>query len=407
MSTVVRGLRNILRNATRSLLVVLLVAVSVAVFVAMSQTHAATSELAARLRTESATLIQVTPPGVPAGGGGEITLPQAWAADIKRIPNVVRVETYLRKQFWDNSKQFAMGALTGVEPGATLRLSAMGGFTGSPRLIEGRALSPEDSSQPVAVIGQVFARQQNVRVGDELVLSAAILRGRGRADPNTQALRARVVGVFSTGVVYGDNQIFVPLDIAQRALGKPGQATGFAVTASQAEYVTQVEAAIKALLEGRADVLSEKGTAQLAAESMDQVSRSTLLTAMASAVVAALVIFLTMALVTRERTHEIGVLKAIGASDAHVAFQFAAETVGIAALGGLLGIGIAAVAGSGLIAMVSAALGAPPAVQLGFSVPPRLTAGAFGLAVAIGVLGSLYPAIRAARLRPSEALRGR
>lgn len=406
MSTVVRGLRNILRNPTRSLLVVLLVGVSVTVFVAMSQTHEVTSELAERLQRESATLIQVTPPGVPAGGG-EITMPETWGTDIKRIPNVSQVETYLRKQFWDNTKQFSMGAMNGVEPGATLRLLAMGGFTGSPQLVEGRALSPDDAGQSVAVVGQVFARQQNVRVGDELVLSAAILRGRGAADPNIQALRAQVVGIFSTGVVFGDNQVFVPLEIAQRVLGKHAQADGFAVTVTRAEHVAQVEADTKAVLTGRADVISEQATAQLAAQSMDQVSRSTLFTAMASAVVGALVIFLTMVLVTRERTREIGVLKAIGASDRQVAFQFAAETLGIAAVGGLLGLATAAVAGSGLVTVLRAPLGAPPAVQLGFNVSPTLAASAVGLAIVIGVIGSLYPAIRAARLRPSEALRAR
>ncbi len=63
-----RGLRNVGRNRVRSLLVVGLLAVSVWIFAAMLQSAGATQRQAQRLRLDVATLIQVNPRGVPAGG---------------------------------------------------------------------------------------------------------------------------------------------------------------------------------------------------------------------------------------------------------------------------------------------------------------------------------------------------
>lgn len=405
MSAFSRGLRNVLRNRTRSLLVILILALSVAIFVTMLEAGRATAAQAARLRAETATLIQVTPPGVPAGGGGDATLPAAWATDIRAIPHVARVEAYLRKQITDNTRQFSMGAITGVESGGVLRLAAMGGFTGAPRIVDGRTLAAADAGQTVAVVGEVFARQQGVGVGDEFTLSAAVLRGRGEPDGQVNELRARVVGIFATGVVFGDNQLFVPLDVAQRALGTEGQVTGFAVTASEAARVAQVEADLKARLGGRVDVISEQAAAQLTSRSLSAVSANSLWAAVVAGAVGALVVLLTMVLITRERTAEIVTLKAIGASDGQVARQFAAEALGLAMLGGLLGLLVAAAAGSGLATVLLGSAAPPASAAAGFGLSPGAVVAALALALLFALVGSLYPAARAARLRPGEALR--
>jgi putative ABC transport system permease protein len=96
-----------------------------------------------------------------------------------------------------------------------------------------------------------------------------------------------------------------------------------------------------------------------------------------------------------ERTREIGVRLAVGAKQRDIVSQFLLESILISASGGLVGIVL------GILAIpLAAALNQGVALLLPGSIPL-----AFGVAVLIGIVFGLYPAIRASRLDPIEALR--
>jgi len=96
-----------------------------------------------------------------------------------------------------------------------------------------------------------------------------------------------------------------------------------------------------------------------------------------------------------ERTREIGLRLAIGAREREVLLQFLIEAVVLAAIGGLIGMALALGASVGLAAL----MGVP------FVFDPGINAFAFAFSAAIGVLFGFFPARRAARLNPIEALR--
>jgi putative ABC transport system permease protein len=102
----------------------------------------------------------------------------------------------------------------------------------------------------------------------------------------------------------------------------------------------------------------------------------------------------TMVISVLERRGEIGLRRSLGATRRHVLLQFLTESLLLSALGGLAGVllGVAVTAGY-------AATRSWPAV-----VPPWVTAGGLAATLLIGALAGLYPATRAARVSPTEAL---
>lgn len=96
-----------------------------------------------------------------------------------------------------------------------------------------------------------------------------------------------------------------------------------------------------------------------------------------------------------ERRNEIGLRRALGATRAHIRWQFLTEALVLAAMGGLTGVAVGG--------LVTAAYASARDWQI--VVPLTAAAGGFGAALLIGAVAGLYPAMRAARLAPTDALR--
>jgi putative ABC transport system permease protein len=96
-----------------------------------------------------------------------------------------------------------------------------------------------------------------------------------------------------------------------------------------------------------------------------------------------------------ERRSEIGLRRALGATKGNIRLQFLSEAILLAALGGTVGVALGTIA-TAIYANIK-----------GWAtvVPPLAWAGGLGAAIAIGAIAGLLPALRAARMQPTEALR--
>ena len=103
-----------------------------------------------------------------------------------------------------------------------------------------------------------------------------------------------------------------------------------------------------------------------------------------------------MVIAVIERRSEIGLRRALGATKAHIRRQFLTEAIMLAGAGGVVGVGLGAA--------VTAIYASPKNWEV--VVPPIAIVGGVVAALAIGAIAGLYPAARAARLPPTEALRG-
>jgi len=110
---------------------------------------------------------------------------------------------------------------------------------------------------------------------------------------------------------------------------------------------------------------------------------------------------------TYERTREIGVMRACGATRSTILLLFSFEAAILGFLGGVFGVVISFLLGlvaKLLVTKFGASLGTIPIDQIG-SFPLWLVGGVLTFTTLIGVLSGLYPAIRASRLNPVDALR--
>ena len=205
-----------------------------------------------------------------------------------------------------------------------------------------------------------------------------------------------------------DDAVFIPFSTAERkVLGttRLGSVDSVMISAATPEDENAVVAETTAVLrqrhrvmEGEDDDFGVRTMTELAktAESMARVMSNLLLAiASISLVVGGIGIMNILLVSVAERTREIGVRMAVGAKRRHILGQFLAEAIALSTLGGLIGIALG-IAVTRAIARWS---------EWPTRLSPGAIVGAFLFSAAVGVFFGFYPARRAARMNPIEALR--
>jgi putative ABC transport system permease protein len=202
-----------------------------------------------------------------------------------------------------------------------------------------------------------------------------------------------------------DDTIVIPLRTLQRRLTGNQDVSTLLVSVGDSASTERVMADLRSLLRERRKIATNEednfsilDTRQIA-ETMTGTTKvmTTLLGAVAavSLLVGGIGIMNIMLVSVTERTREIGIRLAIGALEREVLLQFLVEAVALSALGGIVGIVLATLASVGLAKIM----------QVPYLFDPSINLLSFLFSAAIGVIFGYFPARRAARLDPIEALR--
>jgi len=264
---------------------------------------------------------------------------------------------------------------------------------------EGRFLQQPDidNRSLVAVIGAEAATEMygtTHAVGETFSLNGYTLTVVGVLGEN---------GASASGS--NDNQILIPFTLAGRLFQQTGIST-FYVSAVSSEQVDEAQTAVEAYL---AQAFEKYNTASFSTQysvynqtemlsTLSETTRTLTLMLGGIAAISLLVggigIMNIMLVSVSERTREIGIRKAIGAARGNILTQFLIEALVVSLLGGLLGLALSAAA----VRLLG------PALEMNLSVPVEVAWLAIGFSVFIGVAFGLYPANKASKLKPIDAL---
>jgi putative ABC transport system permease protein len=238
--------------------------------------------------------------------------------------------------------------------------------------------------------------------GDELVAGSSAARRFGLRLGDTVALDGRdftLTGVLRPTGSQDDELLITELGAAQALLDKPGRVTLVQVAALCSDCpVEEIAVQLGDALPGT-EVTAMQQVTRNRMQALDVFRTFSYVIAAIIIAVEALVVFVTMMGSVNARTREIGIFRALGFRRSHVTLLVLMEAAAASVVAGVLGY-LAGMAASYVLLPLFA-----EGVGVTVSWAPPLAAGAVLLAVLIGSLGSLYPALHASRLDPTVALR--
>jgi putative ABC transport system permease protein len=344
---------------------------------------------------------------------------------VKNLPGIASIEESLRRPDTTSTLKTSTiqtpegrsisipPTVNGISTGAA-HFTLAGGST--PTLVAGRTFQANDATSYVAMMSQALADNNSLTVGSTFTLKGKTFT---------------IIGLYTTDQEFANNSLVVPLATMQSVFSLSG-VDSITVYAQSYEQVDALAARLRNTLGKAYDVVTEASTYANTINGLNTAQNSIKLALIVAIVTATLVIIFAVFITVRERTIEIGTLKAIGASHWQVIRQFWGEVLAISVVAALIAVGLLATLGPVISNAFNVstptnttttpgrfgggpfgarrALFTSPVANLNVHLPSAtLNAQALliivGLGMGLAVLTSAIPAWYVARIKPAEVLR--
>ncbi|MHB9002534.1 MAG: ABC transporter permease [Coriobacteriia bacterium] len=385
-----RILRNVFRRKTRAFLTIFGITIGVVALVAMGAIAEKLQLLVDGGTKYYADKVIVT--GNSAMGGFSTTpLSRDLVERVEDVEGVARAAATVQMMLEEEAGAVTMGTPPMIS-GSDFRDVGYESFTVD--YSEGRALKSTDRGK--VTVGADLVDKLGAKVGETVEI-------RGK-DFEVVGIQEKTLTApdMAVGMTIADAQSLLIEDVppaVRSSVVKGNLATAITVYLQDGKDPDEMADIIQSELGDEYSAMGPKGFEESVTEPLKIFNQIIYAIALVSLAVGGLSVINTMTMAVAERTREIGIRKAIGATNGMVMRQFIAESAVIGVIGGLFGLGLGY-----LIAMGGNAAGAENSMQL-FLVTPRLAVGSITFALVLGVLAGIYPAWHAARLNPVQALR--
>ncbi len=379
------SLNNLLRKRGRTVLLVTGLAIGIGAAVAMTAVGDAMNKEVMHALDEFGANILVLPAseGLPLSYGGLTVSAVNTGGRELTMYDVEKIRTIKNKE---NISTVAPKLLVLTEIKGTKVLIAGVNFKAEQRLKKwwrtAAGMSPQEAGE--ALIGKDAAARLHLAPGDRITVQGAALH---------------VSGVLDNTGSQDDGLIFADLAWVQQHFQKGNAISLIELSALCSgcpieDMVIQVNSALPG-----ARAVAVKETVELKMQAMHYFHKFSLGISALLLIVAGMIIFFAMTASVKERVQEIGLFRAIGFRTGHIIQVLLTEAFLVSLLAGIAGY---------LIGIVSSRFVAPylmNAYNLTFEFDPAMAAGALVSSVLVGLLASIYPAVRASRMDPVEALK--
>jgi lipoprotein-releasing system permease protein len=331
------------------------------------------------------------------------------AARIRALPDIVDAAALVEGQVMATANNVASGALVrGLAPADMARRTLIVSNIKNGKLAD---FSGDDA----AMIGARMAQRMGLAIGDRITLISP--QGNVTAFGTMPRLRAfRVAAIFEVGMFEYDNSfVFLPLEAAQLFFRQEGQATGIEVFVKDPQRVWLARSSILQAM-GQPARAYDWQQANSSFFNAVQVERNVMFLILTLIIlVAAFNIVSSLIMLVKDKTRDIAILRTMGASSGSVLRIFLMAGTAIGVLGTLGGLALGLLFNANiesirqlLQAMTGTQLFSPEVyflAQLPSKSDPREVVEVVAMALGLSFLATIYPAWRAARLDPVEALR--
>ena len=410
MGVVRRVIRNLIRNPLRTGGIVAILSVSIGLALIMVTVHGATENQLGSIGTQIGTEITIQPAGRFGMMGGNGTLAQEDVDKLSDISHVASVQESVQTQYTGDNLESAVeqgGSGGGSFPGGFRMGIMVMGFdtaTENPTLtggaqmdiVEGRYFTTDENNADVMIVGQALADKNGLEVGSLV---------------DIEGVSVKVIGIYDSGQVFGNNMLVMPIGTVQSLFDLEG-ATSVTILADDVNNVDAVVSTIREIFPTNiADVTTAQDMYQRINSSVASAQSTSQMAMIVAFIVAGVVILFAVVLMVRQRVKEIGILKAIGASNRQIELQLGGEALGMSVMDAIIGALITyplTQKVANLLVPSAGGLfdgGVTRIAGINVAVSPAVFLYAVGIAIALAVVASIFPAWYISRIRPAEVLR--
>jgi len=443
MGIIQRGFRNAFRNVVRTTSIVIILGLSIGLAVVMLVSRQAVISKIDSVKSSIGNVITVSPAGVRGFEGGGTLLTADNISAISKINGVKSVTSTLAARLTPTTdtnlaasleagnfggghgpsrgaapsttsdsttaptQTFTMPInLTGTSDTSNLQALGVSNLTiSSGNNIDGA------SGEKVALVGTDLANKNNLSAGSTFTAYGSTIT---------------VAGVYNSGNKFTNSSLIMPLATVQTISLQTGGISSAVVQTTSVDTLSTVQDAIASSLGDAVDVTSSQDSATTAIAPLENIKSISGISLVGSVIAGAVIILLTMMMIVRERRREIGILKAIGATNLVVTTQFIVESITLTLMGTVIGVIIGFLGSNPMVKLlvqnstattqIGPGAGGGRMMQLAgqsiqgirdiqTTVGWELLVYGLGAAIVIAVIGSAVPAFVISKIRPAEVMR--